>query len=436
MKKYISIALSLLTLGAFILALWQNVVNIPSYDDYAATLIFLKNHYYHSTDAIGKIRALFYPHGEHYIVTSRLSAAIAYTFTGSVNFTALVWYQNLYLLGVFVLILLIMREQGVSLFTVIIPVSLCLFSLSFWQVSLYYWGGVQYYTVFFFAILSLYCLNKADENSGFYFPLAILFVAMAILSFGNGILVLPLGFFLLAAQNKKKYLRIWTGFGVLAVLLFLSGQHSDFAHKPAFNPEWMARLLFTFLGSFLYVSPQSADWKYINIVVCMVAGMGVMYLWFRLLFNGYAFRNPLPYCLLSLPILTGILIALARFDSKAAGGIAPRYQFFSACIPVFLLLIFYENIKKSKKPVILPVIGLVAAVWGMSFTNNLREIDRFNGEIVQTFRQWQKNNTTPLVYYMPDSSYSDALAWALSTGTYTFPAAYQKLGEGPRVAKD
>jgi hypothetical protein len=435
MKKNISLILCLLALGAFFLALYQKALNIPSYDDYAATLIFLKNHYYLKTDAVGKIRALFYPHGEHYIVTSRLSAALGYVLTGSVNFTVLVWYQNLYLLGVFGLIIMIVREQGIPLFPLLVPISLSFFSLSFWQVSLYYWGGVQYYTVFFFAILSLYCLNKADESSGFYFVPAIFFAAMAILSFGNGILILPLGFFLLAAQNKKKYLRIWTGFGAMAVLLFLLGYHSGFTNKPAFNPEWMARLLFTFLGSFLYVSPQNADWKYINIVVCILAGAGVMYMWLRLLFTGYAFRNPLLYCLLSLPVLTGILIALARFDSKAAGGIAPRYQFFSACIPVFLLLIFYEDIKKSKKPVFLPIVGLAAAVWGMSYGNNLREIDRFNGEIVQTFWQWQKNNTAPLVYYKPDPQYSDALAWALNTGTYTFPYAHQQISYKSRMSE-
>ena len=113
----------------------------------------------------------------------------------------------------------------------------------------------------------------------------------------------------------------------------------------------------------------------------------------------------------SLPILTGIIIALARFDSKAAGGIAPRYMFFSACIPIFLFLIYQDN-KRNKKVVALPFLVLAMAVWGMSFINNLREIKRNTDEITVTFRRWQLDNTTPLVHYNHDPKYSEALVWA------------------------
>lgn len=418
MEKILSWALIILIMGMFASVIYQFDVNIPSYDDYAATLIFLKNHYYNNSDVPGKIQALFAPHNEHRIVLSRASAALSYVVSGKINFQGLVWYQNMYLLGVFLLIAGIIRQQRLPFYPALLVVSFFLFNLAFWQVTLYYWGGIQYFAVYFFIIASLCCLQASSRA---YFLLGMLMAGLAMLSFGNGILVLPLGFFLLAAQYKTRRLLVWTVFAVAGVAFFFISFHTSYGEKPPFNLQWMGRLLFTFLGSFLYVSPANRFWYYANIILCSVAGVGVLYTWLRLLYNGYAFRNPFLYCLYSLPILTGIIIALARFDAKAAGGIAPRYMFFSACIPIFLFLI-YQDTKRNKKVVALPFLVLAVAVWGMSFINNLREIKRNTDEITVTFRRWQLDNTTPLVHYNHDPKYSEALVWAMHSGIYTPPA--------------
>lgn len=426
MVKIVSTALIVAILATFIFSLQHFAVNIPSYDDYAATLIFIQLHFFQNTDPIvGKFLALFVPHGEHYIVISRLSAALAYIYSGTINFTVLVWYQNLYLLGTFALIIQVIRRQNLPLLPILIPITFFFFNLSFWQVSFYYWGGIQYYVVFFFAFLALFNLDKATLNNRFPFFLAIIFATLSIFSFGNGILTLPVGFFLLAAQGKTKYLWVWTVFGAICVGFFLSGFHPSFASKPAFNFMWMARLFFTYLGSFLFVNPASQFWRYTNIVFCFVAGLGVFYLWLRMLFKGYAFQKPLLYCLLTLPILTGLLIALARFDTKAAGGIAPRYQFFSACIPVFLLIIYYEYLQKKYRNLVKPIVFASAMVWVLSFWNNWKEVDRNTVDMAQTIQKWQQNKNSPLVYYNHDPKYSEALTWALSNEVYRLPAPVQ-----------
>ncbi|TDB68960.1 hypothetical protein [Arundinibacter roseus] len=428
MNRTISLVIITTVLCVFAGTLSYFICNIPSYDDYAATLIFIKNHYYQNPDTAEKIRALLIPHGEHYILLSRGSAALFYTIFGTINFSALVWYQNIYLLAIFVLILFIIKNQRISYFPVLVPITLFLFNLSHWQVALYYWGGIQYYAVFFFSFLSLFLLHiSVTKPSHFYFFGALFFAAIALVSFGNGILVLPLGFFFLAVKNKRSYLTVWTLFSLLGVIFFLSGFHGSFSNKPPFNPFWMAKLLFTFLGSFLYVNPAAQFWSHANIVLCFVAGLGVFGFWLMLLFKGYAFKNPFLYCLLSLPILTGILIAMARYDSKAAGGIAPRYMFFSACLPIFLLLIF-QDIKKTKFPVILPTLSLIMLLWMLSFVNNWRDIQRNNREISQTLEQWLENPATPLVYYNPDPRYAEALQWALEHGVYSYSPAGQPSG--------
>lgn len=406
----------MLVMSMFATVIYQFDVNIPSYDDYA-TLIFIKDYYYSNPDIPGKIGALFIPHNEHHIFLSRTSAAVAFLLSGEINFRSLVWYQNVYLLGVFLLIAGIIRQQRLPFYPSLLVVSFFLFNLAFWQVTLYYWGGIQYFSVYFFIIASLFCLQASSRT---YFLLGIGLAGLGLLSFGNGILVFPLGFFLLAAQYKTRRLLVWTIVSVVGLAFFFSNLHTSFGEKAPFNIQWMGRLLFTFLGSFLYVSPANRFLYYTNIILCSLVGVGVLYSWVRLLFNGYAFRNPFLYCLYSLPILTGIIIALARFESKAAGGIAPRYMFFSACIPVFLFLI-HQDTNRNKKVVALPLLVLSMGVWGVSFVNNLREIKRNTNEISATIRQWQLDNTTPLVYYHNVPQYSEALTWAIHCGAYTPP---------------
>ena len=143
MEKAVSWALIMLIVGMFASVIYRFDVNIPSYDDYAATLIFLKNYYYNNPDVPGKIRALFIPHNEHCIFLSRVSAVLSYVVSGKINFRGLVWYQNVYLFGVFLLIAGIIRQQRLPFYPSLLVVSFFLFNLAFWQVTLYYWGGIS-----------------------------------------------------------------------------------------------------------------------------------------------------------------------------------------------------------------------------------------------------------------------------------------------------
>ena len=77
-----------------------------------------------NSDVPGKIQALFAPHNEHRIVLSRASAALSYVVSGKINFRGLVWYQNIYLLGVFLLIAGIIRQKRLPLYPALLVVCL------------------------------------------------------------------------------------------------------------------------------------------------------------------------------------------------------------------------------------------------------------------------------------------------------------------------
>ncbi|MFB9292292.1 hypothetical protein [Persicitalea jodogahamensis] len=431
MTKKLPLLISALIFAAFFLTVHHFVVNIPSRDDFAATLSFIQMQCVSDVGIFDQITALFIPHNEHYIVLSRLSAALAYNFAGHLNFTALVWYQNIFLLGGYALVLQIIRQQKLPLLVLLLPTTIFFFNLSFWQVTLYYWGGIQYYTVFFFAILSLYFLHVSLNSGSAWFAGGIVAATLAVLSFGNGIVVLPAGFLLLWGQRQRKRLLVWTGFSAIVIMLFWLNFQGPSTVRPAFNPVWMGKLLFTFLGSFLYVNPSVKLWSYANIVLCAVVGLGVLFVWVRLLVNGYLHKNPLLYSLLTLTLLTALLIAFGRFETKAAGGIAPRYMYFSTLIPVFLVLIYADLQKRQNKN--LPVKALASSmllIWGLSYANNIQAIEAFNQENLSTFHQWEQDHRRPLVPPQNhDPRYSEVLLWAMENNVYTPPVRLLATGD-------
>ncbi|KAA6440055.1 hypothetical protein FEM33_05475 [Dyadobacter flavalbus] len=421
MSKYFSIGLTLAIILVFGFTLFNNVLNAPTFDDYNTTLDFIRRFYFENNTFTGKVSEIFNRHNEHRILISKAAAAVYYGLFHYINFAHLILFQNLFLCGFFVLMLALAKQQKQLVSETVLIITTFLASLSFWQVTFYYWGGIQHYTVFFFSFLSLFLLNKTSERPDGNFLASVFAAVLAVLSFGNGFIVLFLGTFLLFAQKKRLLLFIWGTLSlVLLVITFLPRPEIGATAHSAFNFGWMARLLFTFLGSFIYVNPPAG--VNVNIILCMVTGLAVAVCWLWLFLKGYAFKNPLLYCLLSFPVLTGIIISISRFETKAAGGIAPRYMFFTASIPLFLLLIFLDMkiIKKSH-------LKLIAAsgvlIWGISFHNNLAALKNMNKEQIATIMKWKTNPATPLIYYREAKTYSDIMSWAVAHHVVKLPVA-------------
>ncbi len=395
---------------------------MPSYDDYNATISVIRSFYFNTVDVKQQLAALFDPHNEHRIVLSRISAVVYYGLFDQLNFGSLILYQNFYLLGTFGLILAILKKIQIRVWPILIPVSFFLFSLSFWQVALYYSCGIQHYPVTLFTMLSLYWLLSAQRVGSWYHFGAVLAALIAIFSFGNGILVIPLALLLLYLQKKYRLMPIWIGMAFMYFLLQMFSHTGVTRDLSLFRIDWAMRLFFTYLGSFVYVSSYDSPWHYSNIILCMVVGAVVFYYWLKLVWNGYAFRNPLLFCLLCLPILTGILIAISRFDTKAAGGIAPRYMFFTTFIPIWVISILYDT-GKLKKNLLLPLYLTTGLLWCLSYSTNSVLIKDFNQQNKETLSAWMKDNSVPLVYFdvIHTQAHGQLLQWALTHHVYQVP---------------
>ena len=425
MNKYLSISLSIAIFLIFAYTLFENALNAPSFDDYDTTINFIQDFYFKNHSFESKADILLSRHNEHRILFSKSCAALYYYFFKQINFRHLVIFQNIFLLGFFGLMLFILKSRKLLLPETALWSSLFLFSLSFWQVTFYYWGGIQHYTVFFFCFLSLFLLGKSEKPISGNFFTAILSAIFAVLSFGNGFLVLFLGAFILFASKKHQLLTIWILFSTgLLLFTFWPALSTGGNGLAGTNLNWMARLLLTFLGSFVYINPSSG--QPLNIVVCMIVGLGVILTWFWLFLKGYAFKNPVLYCLLSLPILTGIIVAISRFESKAAGGIAPRYMFFTATIPVLLVVILMDlQILKIRHLKAISFAGLL--IWAASFYNNRNATVLNNSEITANLDKWSQDRNTRLIYYKSADEYSKILNWALTQKVLSIPNEKSKI---------
>lgn len=426
MNRYLAILLGVLMILIFGYNLFYYALNIPSFDDYDATLKFIRAFYFEEGSFLQKLKLLFSFHNDHCILISRVAAAGYYSLFEEVNFARLVVFQNLFFLGFFAIVLTIMRSQKLlSPFSVVLVI-IFLFNLSLWQVTFNYWGGIQTYTVFFFSFLSLFLLSKSDKPQDIFFIFAVMAVIFAVFSFGNGVLSLFLGGFLLWVRKKYIALAVWSfiSFGLVA-FIFMARMKTYSAPIEPFNLNWMARLLFTFLGSSLFVNPLADSLRYANILLCMTAGAGVLAFWIWLFFKGYPLKNPLLYALFSLPVLTGILIAISRFTTKAAGGISPRYMFFTATIPILIILILIDLKILGKQS--LPYItfcGLV--IWLSSFYFNRIALETYNTELVSVIRKWQHDDNTRLIYYQDSKTQSEVLHWALERNIVQLSDAVQE----------
>jgi hypothetical protein len=407
MLKYLIVGVGIIC--SFLYIIFFVSLGIPSFDDYYATVSLVKQYYFDNPGFKEKIELLFARHNEHRIVVSRLTTVIYYGLFQKINFVHLVIFQNIFLFGfIFLIIKLYKKERQFDPVTfLLIVIFLC--STSFWQVSNFYWAGIQHFVIMFFSFASLIVLDKTEKIRSLDFLLAVLLAILAVLSFGNGFLVLLMGIFLLFAKRKYAILGVWTTIAILLIVYSLFGDKGDTVLKSSFNPEWMARLLFTFLGSFFYVNWAPAS--HANIVLCMIVGICVLGFWVWLFFSKYAFRKPLLYSLLSLPILSAIIISISRFEAKSAGGIAPRYMFFSAIIPVIIVLILLD-LKLIKREKIKYAFPVLLPIWAFMFYNNYHSLKQMNEEQIAVTEAWKQNKQRSLVYYDQSDGTSKVLQWA------------------------
>ena len=216
---------------------WQYyAVNVPKWDDHA-----LRAYLYESdreTTLSGKIYQLFKQHNEHRIVYDRIVAALDYRLFGKLSYVHLMIVGNLSLVGLLAIFGAVLLRAGKSV-VYLLPVSLLLFNLSHWENMFWGMAALQNFSVVFWVIGAIYCLTHTNR-----WMLGLLLAVLATLTSGNGLLVWPVGFVLLALRPGnaelpggplgRRPVRPLTGWAVSAVVVI--GLYFVGFSKPTSNP--------------------------------------------------------------------------------------------------------------------------------------------------------------------------------------------------------
>ena len=177
---------------------WQDyAVNVPKWDDHALRYFLYKMD--QEPTIPGKIYQLFKQHNEHRIVYDRVVSLIDYQLFGKLNYVHLMLIGNLSLVGLLLVFMAVLRRSGIGragqsvLYAV--PVAFLLFNLSQWENMFWGMASLQNFSVVLWVIAAFYFLSYTNQW-GVAFAMGVL----ATLTSGNGLMVWPIGFVLLALR--------------------------------------------------------------------------------------------------------------------------------------------------------------------------------------------------------------------------------------------
>jgi hypothetical protein len=354
-------------------------LNIPKWDDHALKAFLVD--YLQAPDWPGKVEALFQQHNEHRILVTRFVSLLDYSIFGALNFKRLMLYGNIVLLGVVVLWWLLLKKNNKPYYT-LLPVPFVWLTLSHYENM--YWGmaSVQNFGVVVLVVWALYC---CVSTSRVVFSIAFLLAALACLTSGNGLLVLPIGALLLFVSKDWKRFGAW----MAALLLYFTVYFYSYQSSPS-NPKTVFQIgvflkgYLYFLGSFAESFPVNDNYQ-----ACLILGV-IMFLvalsigsttLFRIIRNRYDYpfqRQTDLFCLGVLLFILGttLIVVYSRAGFGTEGLLTSRYKIYS----FLLLLVAYLY-------VVIPIRGsfLSPYVSGILFFNALYSVFSYHYHLVDAY---------------------------------------------------
>ena len=289
--------------------------DMPYMDDYPSLVDFLNK--LPTASAGERWRLLLEQNNFHRIVWVKGVAWLMYVLTGAVNFTALQYIGNAALLLMGWLLYLTFSDQQPTERWLFLPALFFLFQFQFWNNTFWAMAAMSNLWTPAWALLAFWLSNRRHEIG------ALVVGLVALLTVGNGILVLPL---LLASFLFRKQVR-WAVV-TLAVLvpaygLYFSGYSnpSGVSSASLLTPDRLGHLLAldaSFLGAMFY--HPAVSW------LPMLIGGAIIGWTLYLLITRYDRINPTLFWMLVFLHLTGLMLAVNRIENPVAVVFASRYK--------------------------------------------------------------------------------------------------------------
>jgi hypothetical protein len=305
--------------------LYRQALSVPFEDDYSAILAFASGYEQLPTFTskvldIATARHNEYRLGfEHFVVASELE------FHHHLNFGFLTGLGDLLLLPIAYLLWLTYREEESGLdrrLLAFLPISLCFFSLTYWENLNWAMTGLQNTPVILFSFLAIYLVASNKIHTRAHLLVGCVAAALAAFSSANGFLLGPVG--LLIFKQKRSYAAslAWCASFVVPLAAYL------YHYTPSPNPMhrffYITRPLF-FLGFLGGVIPFPRLAVLLGLVVLTVVLLAVR--------SRFDRANPVAFYFTLWILVTGCLAAWVR--GAATYSIASRYSLYSCLLLIF-----------------------------------------------------------------------------------------------------
>lgn len=384
---------------AAVLALLATVLiygsNIPFWDEFVSTLKFITSFGEMTTGEC--LNALVAGHYGHRIVTQRLAALVQWRLTGALSFTQLMAIAFACLAAAACAIYAGMsgmrrRPGAPALFA---PFLLILFQPQYHQLTL--WGfSVQHFAALLFEALAVLLLARGNRTAYLW---AIAALVLATFSFGNGILLGPLGLAYLCVQRRDREAIGWLVITTLLAALYFHGLGIGPTQgaKPGLAAQ--AAYLFEFLGSAVTLGyftdfigamdAQTADHPAL-VWPARATGLLIVVGFAWLTMRRYWRRNFTVYGLLALTVGSGALAALHRTGADYASPFMSRYTMHSALCLGLLYLAFAERFPQRARKFLPVSLAVAVAFCAGSYAVTLPYMKLHRGDM--RFSAWMASN--------------------------------------------
>lgn len=388
-------ALALLPILYYALTLIRYAWNMPYMDDYPVLVDFLNR--WSGASMSEQVSLLLEQNNFHRVVWVKVLALINVGVTGSVNFTFLQLVGNAALL----LTAWVLYRASSSLNRwAFLPALFLIFQFQSWNNAFWAMAAVSNLWAPAWALLAFYLANQST------IPLrwsAILVGLVALLTNGNGLMVLPLlcgvaVFTKPFGQERNGWMdgnTVWKNtlinITIIALVFYFRGYSNPSGPSLTnlLNPAKFLHLLAldtAFLGAMFY--HPSVAW------LSQVVG-SVTILWTGyLLLTRYDRKNPTLFWFLIFLHLTGLMLAVNRIEKGTELMYASRYRNITALMLATTYLTLADVLRLAR-PRWLPTLVVLAslgavAIWGISNYTYASKISRFR-ELKQTDQfLWQQ----------------------------------------------
>ena len=346
--RVIDFSLSSLVIIYFFLIFFKYTVNIPINDDYGVLNDI--NEILNTDSFLEKIKLFFSQHNEHRIAYDRFWFLVSYKINNQINFNLLALIGNLSLIILF--FLLIKRISLSNNYFILLPISILLFNLTFYENMTFSMAALSNFTVILFSLLTLNFLTSTIiTNTRFLF--AIIFCFLAMYTQGGGLFVVPVSLLILFLKKDYKRFKYFAIIGILLYSIYFLGYE-----KPLNSPSIldsvinfkMKTLLYflAFLGNSFSFNLIFNNGVSDSLMLSSIIGAAFLSFYIYLFIKRYYNKNPFNFSIMTLVITIAIVTGLTRSQLGIDTAIASRYRILSIIFLISVLIKVFEYLELKK----------------------------------------------------------------------------------------